>query len=241
MKWNAELYENFGKERLQPAIDLVNRIPDGDYKRIVDIGCGSGMSTFPLRQRFSEAEIIGVDSSCEMLEKAKSMDNNQFKIRWELRDCSRSLDDLGKFDLVFSNAFLQWLREQEQFLERVSHMLNTGGILALQVPNYDNMPIKRCIDEIVAQYGHRFDEVQKSMCHNYTMKEYYDMLCRYFDEVTIWQTNYAHVMENHEEIVKFMSATGLRPYFEYMSEEEQAQMSKELIKKLAVVYPLQGK
>ena len=73
MKWNAELYENFGKERLQPAIDLVNRIPDGDYKRIVDIGCGSGMSTFPLRQRFSEAEIIGVDSSCEMLEKANGL------------------------------------------------------------------------------------------------------------------------------------------------------------------------
>lgn len=236
MKWNANLYEKYGMERLQPTLDLINRIPDGSYKRIIDIGCGSGMSTLPLKQRFSEAEIFGVDSSAEMLAKAAETSDG---IQWKQRDCSQSLEDMGKFDLVFSNAFLQWLQNQEEFLSRIPKMLLSGGVFALQVPNYDNMPIKKCVDRVVLEFGNRFAEIEKTMCHNATLTEYYDILCRYFADVTIWQTNYAHVMDSYEAIVQFISATGLRPYLEVMSESEQIEMKDKLVTTLKEVYPRQ--
>ena len=48
--------------------------------------------------------------------------------------------DLGRFDVVFSNAFLQWLTDQEKFLVQIRENLAEGGILALQVPNFYPTP-----------------------------------------------------------------------------------------------------
>lgn len=41
--WNAEIYNRYGKERIQPSIDLVARIKDMRFERILDVGCGTGM------------------------------------------------------------------------------------------------------------------------------------------------------------------------------------------------------
>ncbi|MFA6808362.1 MAG: methyltransferase domain-containing protein [Eubacteriales bacterium] len=236
MVWNAELYDMFGKERLQPTLDLLNRIPDGNYLRIIDIGCGTGMSTLPLVQRFNCAKVIGVDYSKEMLQKAKLISQ---KVKWVQRDCSKSLDDMGDFDLVFSNAFLQWLQNQEEFIYNIYKILNQDGIFALQVPNYDNMPIKKCADRLVRSYGNRLEEVEKKMCHNKSLNEYYDILCDHFSDVEIWQTNYSHVMNNYEEIVDFISSTGIRPYLEIMDIGEQNQFKNYLKEEIKKEYTVQ--
>lgn len=236
MRWNAELYEKYGRERLQPALDLLNRIPEGNYSRIIDIGCGSGMSTLPLERTFPDADIIGVDNSKEMLEKAGQSSE---KIRWEQRDCSKSLTDLGNFDLIFSNAFLQWLQNQEEFIAHTASLLNENGIFALQVPNYDNMPIKKCVDKVTTLFGKRFEEIENTICHNKSLPEYYDILCSYYGDVTIWQTNYAHVMDCHESIVNFVSATGIRPYLQVLNDEGKKAFIKSLIAELENEYPVQ--
>lgn len=57
--WNAEIYNCYGKERIQPSIDLVGRIKDMKFQRILDVGCGTGMSTEPLVSAWESAEIIG--------------------------------------------------------------------------------------------------------------------------------------------------------------------------------------
>ena len=236
MKWNAALYEQFGKERIQPTLDLMNRIPEGNFKRIIDVGCGSGMSTLPLEQRFNQAEILGVDYSKEMLNQAEK---GSKKIIWMQRDCSQSLSDLGKFDLIFSNAFLQWIPNQESFIAEMSTLLNNQGVFALQVPNYDHMLIKQCVDRVAMQFENLSERVEKRLYHNKSLSEYYDILGRYFKEVTIWETHYAHVMASYEAIIQFVSGTGLRPYLEMLYEKEQQEFIKRLMIELKKVYPVQ--
>lgn len=147
--WNANMYDLFEKERMQPSIDLINRIEDGEFRRILDVGCGSGMSTLPLRKRFSESEIIGVDMSENMLEKAKKLISN---VEWIRRDCSKPLNDLGLFDLVFSNAFLQWVYNQEEVIKNISELLNDSGIFAIQIPNFEEMAVSSFIKEAANQF-----------------------------------------------------------------------------------------
>jgi len=235
MKWNAELYGIFAKERLQPALDLLNRVPDGEYHRIIDIGCGSGMSTLPLLHRFENAEISGVDLSEEMLQQAKTLTQ---KVKWIKRDCSRPFSDMGRFDLVFSNAFLQWLPDQEGFIKNVADILDTNGIFALQVPDYDDMPVKKCADAAAGFYGSRFDGTEKTICHNRSLYEYYDMLCGHFGDIEIWQTKYSHIMDDHDAIVRFVSATGIRPYLEILNKDEQEDFKNRLAGELEKVYPV---
>lgn len=84
--WNVELYHRFEKERLQPSVDLVNRIEGDAIKKTIDIGCGSGMSTRPLRNRFPTAAITGADYSLAMLKQAQETLPD---VTWFQRDCSR--------------------------------------------------------------------------------------------------------------------------------------------------------
>ena len=70
--WNSNQYMKFKNERTQPSVDLINRISYLDPQNILGIGCGSGNRTFVLKNRFKDADIIGVDYSENMLEKAKN-------------------------------------------------------------------------------------------------------------------------------------------------------------------------
>ena len=62
------LYLKFAGERTQPAIDLISRISLAHPGRIIDLGCGPGNSTAMLRQRWPSAEIVGLDTSREMID-----------------------------------------------------------------------------------------------------------------------------------------------------------------------------
>lgn len=70
--WNAVQYMKFESERTQPSVDLLNRLTDLAPKRILDLGCGPGNSTHALAEKFPAADIIGIDSSEDMLIKAKA-------------------------------------------------------------------------------------------------------------------------------------------------------------------------
>ncbi len=93
--WNAEIYNRYGKESIQPSIDLVGRIREMKFQRILDVGCGTGMSTAPLVSTWENTEIIGIDMSKEMLEKAREI---LPAVTFIQRDCSKPLLDVGTFD-----------------------------------------------------------------------------------------------------------------------------------------------
>ena len=68
--WNPHQYLKFAAERTQPCRDLAARIAVPEARRIIDLGCGPGNSTAVLRARWPQAEITGLDSSAEMIERA---------------------------------------------------------------------------------------------------------------------------------------------------------------------------
>lgn len=69
-QWDAELYLKFANERTQPSLDLIHRISLESPKRIIDLGCGPGNSTQPLR-RWPNATVVGLDSSPQMIATAR--------------------------------------------------------------------------------------------------------------------------------------------------------------------------
>lgn len=109
---NPQLFQKFETNRIQPVKDLIARI-DIDPKRIIDIGCGQGNSTMELKKRWPDAEIMALDHSPEMIEKAKNRDNN---IEWVITNATDNLEKYGSFDLIFSNTALQWILKQAQML-----------------------------------------------------------------------------------------------------------------------------
>src|SRR5579863_1268495 len=70
--WSARLYLRFEAERTRPASDLLARVPLDRIERAVDLGCGPGNSTELLARKFPAADILGLDTSDDMLAQARA-------------------------------------------------------------------------------------------------------------------------------------------------------------------------
>ena len=139
LDWNPEQYEKFIKDRTRPAIDLANRLEVREAKRILDLGCGTGNSTRILKNRFTDAMVIGADNSDEMLAKAKITHPD---IEFMSLDAGGDLSEVrGNFDIVFSNACIQWIPNHEILLPKLMLLLRRGGVLAVQIPIQIEHPV----------------------------------------------------------------------------------------------------
>lgn len=228
--WNADIYDRFGKERLQPSIDLINRISGKNFNRILDVGCGTGMSTSALAASWKAAEITGVDLSEEMLKKAKE---SLTSVTFIQRDCSKSLLDMGIFDLIFSNAFLQWIPNQEEFIGNSFEMLGKNGVFAAQIPLFDEMPASRCIADAASDL--HFTEAAKPA--SLSPSEYYEIMSKHTEKVTVWVTDYYHEMDSQEKILDFLRGTALHPYMEALDDRGQHEFLSEVLNNLKSSYP----
>ncbi|MCI1966150.1 MAG: methyltransferase domain-containing protein [Oscillospiraceae bacterium] len=236
--WNSRQYLKFGAERTQPAVDLANRIELEHPVKIVDIGCGPGNSTEVLARRFPGAEILGVDSSSQMIEAAKQ---NHPDLAFRLCDAGRDLPKLGRgtFDVVFSNACIQWIPNHPQLLRNMMALLCPGGVLAVQTPMNAQEPIHRIIGEVVKspRWASRFSN--RRIFYNLTQSEYFDLLGDLSPDFTLWQTTYFHRMKSHDGIMEWYRGTGLRPYLEELDEEARTVFQKEIYDRVVSAYPKQ--
>jgi trans-aconitate 2-methyltransferase len=70
--WDPNLYARFETERGRPCTDLLARVPEGPRRRVADLGCGNGISTQALRQKYPDAAMVGIDISADMLVAARA-------------------------------------------------------------------------------------------------------------------------------------------------------------------------
>ncbi len=148
--WDAERYDRFEAERARPSRELIARIPLRKPRRIVDLGCGSGLSTLELRRAFPESEIVGVDLSPDMLKAAAK----------KLPDATFLEGDAGRFDargfdLVFANAVFHWVPDHLGVIARLAAGLPEGGALAFQMPDNEEEPSHRLMRAVAAMPAFR--------------------------------------------------------------------------------------
>ena len=234
--WNPDLYLKFGKERIQPSIDLVSRIDFPEAKKIIDVGCGPGNSTQILKNKWPHAEIIGADKSPAMIKKAMEDYPNQ---EWILLDISKeTLNE--KFDVVFSNATIQWIPDHENLMRRFAEMLNDHGVLAVQLPLIFGMPAGKAISEIAKKNWPDAAEGVDELFTIHTAEYYYDCLANYFSGIDIWSTDYYHVMTSPESILKMLRSTRLKPYLERLNgDDAKKEFETRVLERIRQDYPAQ--
>lgn len=232
--WNAELYDRYGKERVQPSVDLVARLKDRSFKRILDVGCGTGISTAALCAAWNDAEVIGADLSEEMLRRATAA---LPAAKFVKRDCAEPLGDLGTFDLVFSNAFIQWLADQDAFIADAFEILGRGGVFAAQIPLFHEMPASKCIDEAVGAFRSKFIKSQDAAYRTLSPYRYYDIVAKHTPRITTWVTDYWHEMDCHESVLDFLKGTALHPHLACLGDEDKKLFLNDVLDRLTNAYP----
>ena len=214
--WNPDLYMQFRSERTQPSIDLIDRINPIQPKTIIDIGCGPGNSTQVLVNRWPKAKITGLDSSSAMIKQAKHDYPSQ---EWIVAD-ALTYESSIKYDIVISNAAIQWIPNHEDLLKRFHGMLSDNGLIAIQIPLFRDMPLGKIINNTAKDGRWKAQTTGVSdlfTIHNYSF--YYDHLSELFNSIEIWETKYFHILDSHLSILKMMRSTGLKPYLEKLNSD----------------------
>lgn len=209
MGWDPKTYLAFGAERTRPAADLLARVPVAEPGRVADLGCGPGNSTALLRARWPEAEIDAIDFAPEMLADARK---SGVDARFIEADIASWTPD-HSYDVIYSNAALQWLADHEVLLPRLLSFVRPGGVLAVQVPrNFEehcHVLLRQAVSDL------RWRDALKDVRDWWNVlapEAYFDLLTPAATSVDLWETRYFHVLEGKDPVFHWMMGTGLRPF-----------------------------
>jgi trans-aconitate 2-methyltransferase len=218
--WNPELYERFKAQRARPFEDLLALVQPAGLRAAVDLGCGTGELTHRLFTQLPLKETIGLDSSPEMLERSG---------RWARPGLRFERGDIGGFrpeapyDLVFSNAALQWVPDHETLFPRLLGWVRPGGQVALQLPfNFDH-PSHRIAHDIAVRLYPRLFAPQRALLGTLPVERYAEILfANGFPEAVCRVEVYGHPLASGAEVVEWVRGTLLTAYQSRLGEADFA-------------------
>ncbi len=139
-------------------------------------------------------------------------------------------------DLIFANASLQWLPDHYELFPHLVSLLSPLGVLAVQMPDNWLEPTHVLMREVAWEQNYP-DRGREPLAG---VHAYYDILSEAGCEVDIWRTTYYHQMPSHRAIIDWVTATGLRPWLQDLTESEQQHFLTRYHQMLEEQYPLQG-
>ncbi|MGX1369461.1 trans-aconitate 2-methyltransferase [Streptomyces canus] len=223
--WDPAQYLRHADHRARPFTDLLARVPDppGHPPRIADLGCGPGNVTALLAARWPAARITGYDNSAEMLDKARveyagptagggSLDFAHADVR--------TWTPAQPYDLIISNATLQWVPGHVERFGAWVAGLAPGGTLAFQVPGNFGSPSHRLMRELAEARG--FADVLRHDDAVLRPEGYLAALADLGCEVDAWETTYVHLLQGEDPVLDWVRGTGLRPLLTALADDPAA-------------------
>lgn len=234
MPWDPTIYHKFQAERATPFVDLLGLVQVRPDLRVVDLGCGTGELTRRLTEALPGSEVIGLDSSPQMLARAAA------HARPGLRFVEGTIETVGgDWDLIFTHAALQWVPDHAALIPRLLALLRPGGQLAVQIPSNHTHLTHQLITTIAGEAPfvtalggwHRDSPVLG-------IEAYADLLFAAGGrDLTVFEKVYPHVLENADALADWTSGTALVPYFERLPLELRDPFMDRYRARLRAAYP----
>jgi len=208
--WSPAQYNRFRAERQQPFFDLLALVRPRPAMRVVDLGCGTGELTGVLHARLGAATTLGLDSAPAML--AESAAFAAPGLRFASADVATFAADAA-YDLVFSNAALQWIPDHAALFARLTAALAPAGQLAVQIPaNYDH-PAHAIAARVAGEAPFRAALDGFSVAAVQAPEWYALQLQRLgYREQHVRMQVYGHLLAARDEVVEWVKGTLLTAY-----------------------------
>jgi trans-aconitate methyltransferase len=133
MKWNAELYDQKHAFVYQFGENVLEVLNAKAGEHILDIGCGTGYLTQQIQN--AGAIVKGTDYSPDMIAQAKA---SYPAVEFEVADAG-NFNEADKYDAVFSNAALHWVKNQDGMMQSVYKSLKPGGRFVAEMGGKGNV------------------------------------------------------------------------------------------------------
>jgi trans-aconitate 2-methyltransferase len=201
---------------MEPFMDLLKLVKIREGISVIDLGCGTGEITEELVHRLPGSSVVGIDSSKEMLLRAKVRE------RPGLRFKLCSIDRIeGEWDLIFSNSALHWMDNHNDLVTKLFSRLKIGGQLVVQVPSNHRHPPHTILNAIAE--CEPFREAFKPWVKTspvLSISEYAELLFKNGGtNIVVYEKVYPHVLNDVDAVVDWMRGSALIPYLDRLPVE----------------------
>ena len=223
MPWNPEQYNQFKAIRYQPFFHLADLVSEEGLETAVDIGCGTGEQTKILSEKFDKASFLGIDPSPEMLSMSREMERANLRFESSTVEAFLASEPARKWDLIFSNAALQWSDHHEMLFPRLISLLSEKGQLAIQMPVQNENRLNQLLLELVrekpfADYLQGWTRESPLL----SMDRYAEILFENgLHAIQVIQKVYPIIADDPGKLFDFIAGSALIPYLEKLSGSQQ--------------------
>ncbi len=188
---SAKHYEKIATFQKFLADELFINAKDLSPKNILDLGCGTGYLTRKLAQQFKDSNIVAVDIAPGMIKHAKAKNQN-LNIWYVIHDCEK-LPKLGTFDLIVSNASIQWM-DLKKLLASIKKNISKDGVFIFHTFGPNNLK------ELKAAGFKRNKFPSK--------EEIIKIFKKHFKKVTIHRSVHIEKFKNIQSLVNYLKDLG---------------------------------
>jgi len=146
--WNATSYERMSAPLEAMGREVLDRLDLDGHERVLDAGCGTGRVTAALLERLPRGEVVAVDGSPAMVERARERLGDQPELR--VADLLE-LELDRPVDAILSTATFHWIADHERLFARLREVLKPGGRLVAQCGGAGNIAALEAVAERVGE------------------------------------------------------------------------------------------
>ena len=177
--------------------------------------------------------MVGLDSSPEMIEKARGLGQPVDYAVADLRDWRPE----RPVDVLVSNATLQWVPGHLELLPALVAAVAPGGWFAFQVPGNFDEPSHTIRRDLAAEPPYAAHTAGVDRPDSHDPAAYYDALAAAGCAVDAWETTYLHVLRGPDPVFTWVSGTGARPTLQALPDDLRPAFEAEFKRRLAAAYP----
>lgn len=235
-RWDPDRYLQFADQRSRPFAELVGRVGAQHPETVVDLGCGPGQLTAMLTKRWPQADVMGIDSSPEMIQAAQQ--HAKPGLSFAVADVENFAPERPA-DVVISSAVLQWVDDHRRLLPQLVEMVAPDGWLALQVPGNQEEPSHTLLHQLAndPRFSASTGSIERRLMP--PPATYLADLSALGCDSDVWETTYLHVLTGVDPVFDWISGTGARPYLQALSDAQREIFVAEYKRLLRQAYPPQ--
>jgi len=188
---------------------------------VLDLGCGDGSVTELIAELVPSGQVLGIDASRGMLKIA------QPKARRNLRFARMDIDRLrlaGRFDVIFSNATLHWVKNHRQLMSRIMAALRSGGLVRFNFASAGNCANFFCaVREIMgeSEFISHFEGFEWPW-YMPDLEEYRSIVIEAgFLDAEVWTENADRVFPTQQAITGWIDQPSIVPFLSCLPDERK--------------------
>ncbi|HOM30267.1 MAG TPA: methyltransferase domain-containing protein [Deltaproteobacteria bacterium] len=231
-EFDGREYEKASAHQQEWGNRLISELNLTGNERILDLGCGDGKLTESLSILVPNGCVLGIDASQGMIDVAKQKEKDNLKFK--LMDID-TLELHDKYDVIFSNAALHWVKDHQRLWQNLKTILSEKGIVRFNFAADGNcVHFLKIIREAITM-----DEYKKYFV-NFEWPWYMPTIEEYkkiveplsFSELKIWGENADRLFPDKESIIGWINQPSIVPFLKCIEESKRDKIRNYVIDRM---------